>query len=212
MPDPFRGRETPMAELAGAEEARFREAMAALDRANADDPRHETVCGESVPSELLYARRLTAWIDRLAPTASVELRLAARALHLRRWSIALGDYAMGRAGYYAWRDTLRERHAEEAGAILRGVGYPDGSVERVQQLIVRTLFPDDPESRVIEDAATLVFLEHQVSGLASKTGHAKMIRILRRAWGKLTCRGRAVALCLDLGDAESGLVGEALAG
>ena len=191
-------------------DTRFREAIEAFDNMNAQDPRRESVDGHDYPVELLYARRLSDWVERIAPSASEELRLAARALHLRRWVVPRQEYAMNRRGYHEWRDSLKERHADEAADILSRAGYPESFVGRVRDLITRVTFPDDPESRVIEDAVTILFLRHQLAELAAKTERAKTLRILRRAWVKLTHRGRALALCIDLGREETALVREAL--
>ena len=53
------------------------------DEANAQDPRHEVCEGHQIPKELLYARRLSQWLQQVAPEASEALRLAARAQHRR---------------------------------------------------------------------------------------------------------------------------------
>ena len=39
--------------------ARFEQAVAAFDMANADDPNNEWVDGVAVPKELVYARRMS---------------------------------------------------------------------------------------------------------------------------------------------------------
>jgi len=192
--------------------ARFNAAIEQIDAANAADPRRESADGESHPVELLYARRLTYWVERLAPDGSEELRVAARALHIRRWLIPRDDYPTTRTAYHEWRDALRVLHAEHASEILAHVGYDEPTISRVRELIRRTTFPQDPESRIIEDAATLLFLEYQLDELAAKTEHATMLRLLRRAWRKLTPRGRALVLCLQLSEASTALCLEAISG
>ncbi|MYB88004.1 MAG: DUF4202 domain-containing protein [Acidimicrobiaceae bacterium] len=57
------------------------ESRAAIDAANADDPRSH----DSEPLALAQGRRAEEWVVRLDPEASDALRLAARAHHLRRW-------------------------------------------------------------------------------------------------------------------------------
>src|SRR5436309_4432758 len=128
---------------------RFQDAIARFDAANAQDPRD---------IELPYAQRLSAWVERLAPEASASLRLAARCQHLRRWASPRESYPPGRVGYLKWREALKHFHAEEAGKILREVGYDDAMVERVQKL---NLKKKDPETDVLEDALCLLFLETQ---------------------------------------------------
>src|SRR5688572_18669971 len=92
-------------------------ALAAVDAANADDPTTVEVEGRSVPRELIYGRRMSAWLERLAPDASEPLQVAVRAQHIQRWKIPRASYPEGRAGYRRWRSELARMHAELAGRI-----------------------------------------------------------------------------------------------
>jgi hypothetical protein len=183
--------------------SRFQEAIVRFDAANADDPRRQ---------ELPYAQDLSAWVERLSPDASEPLRLAARAQHLCRWLIPRESYPEGRIGYLKWREDLKQFHAEKAGDILREVGYDDGTVARVQELIRKRDFPRDPEGRVLEDALCLVFLETQFAETTAKTGEEKMIGILQKTWKKMTPQAREVALTLPMSVGCRVLVEKALAG
>lgn len=183
--------------------ALFQEAIARFDAANAHDPRG---------LELPYARRLSAWVERLAPDASEPLRLAARAQHICRWMSPRESYPAGRIGYLKWREDLKQFHAEKAGAILREVGYGEATITRVQDLIRKRNFPRDPEGRVIEDALCLVFLETQFVETTGKTGEEKMIGILQKTWRKMTPQARELALTLPMSPACRALVEKALAG
>jgi hypothetical protein len=182
---------------------RFSAAIARFDAENARDPHG---------IELPYAQKLSAWVEKLAPNASEELRLAARCQHIRRWEIPRQSYPKTRVGYIQWREALKKFHAEKAGEILREVGYPDEIVTRVQQLNLKKLFPNDPDSRVLEDALCLVFLETQLEETLDKTGDDKMIEILRKTWRKMTPQAREVALKLPLSQRAKALVEKALAG
>src|SRR5712671_1594170 len=104
------------------------------------------VAGTSHPRELLYAQRLSDWVMKLAPSASEELRLAARCQHIGRWLIPRQNYEMTRAGYLRWRSDLKTLHARKAGEILREVGYGEEIVHRVQDLNLKKNFPKDSES------------------------------------------------------------------
>ncbi len=189
---------------------RFASAVRLFDQANARDPHREAADGEEWPRELLYARRLSAWVDRLAPQASEALRLAARCQHLCRWEIPRDSYPVTRPGYHRWRTALKAFHAEKSGAILRAVGYPPEIVERVQALNLKRDFPNDPESRVLEDALCLVFLQYQLTELAEKTDEDKVINALRKSWRKMTGTARAEALRLSYTDRERELLNRAL--
>jgi hypothetical protein len=183
---------------------RFWRAIARIDAANAEDPRIE---GDQ-PKELVYSRRMTSWLDRLEPDAGEALRLAARAQHLCRWRLPRTLYPDGRQGYLAWRRACADLHAHLTSHILRDVGYDDATVTRVADLL-RKKDPADPESQSLEDVACLVFLEHELAAFAPKHDEAKLVQILERTWRKMSPRGRAVALQLDLPRAARALLEKA---
>jgi hypothetical protein len=191
---------------------RFAAALAAIDAANAEDPNGETVAGKRVPKELAYARRMTAWLDRLAPDASEALRLAVRAQHIRRWTVPRDGYPMDRQGYHRWRTALARFHAETAGALLEQAGYDAATVERVGSLIRKERLRTDPEAQALEDVACLVFLESYLADFAGKHDEAKVVDILRKTWRKMSRRGQDAALALDLGPGGRRLLDRALAG
>lgn len=190
--------------------ARFREAIRRLDELNAADPNQEVSDAGPQPHELLQARRLCQWVMTLAPDASEELRLAARSQHLCRWQIPRANYEMTRAGYHQWRTELKKFHAEKSSSVLRTVGYEDAVVARVHDLNLKRNFPADPESRVLEDALCLVFLQFQFAALAAKTDEAKVINALQKSWHKMTPAGRGQALKLNYGARELALLKRAL--
>lgn len=194
-----------------ADPKRFQTAIARLDAANAEDPNVETVDGVAHPKELLYAQRMTAWLDKLAPDASEALRLAARAQHIRRWAIPRRDYPMTRTGYLKWRTSLYRFHADTAGDILREVGYDDATIGRVQALLRKERLKADPEVQLLEDVVCLVFLRHYLVPFAAQHEDEKVVGILRKTWRKMSGRGRAAALDLDLAPAQRNLVARALA-
>ena len=190
---------------------RYQAAIALFDQHNATDPNVERVNDIAHPRELLQAKRLTDWVLKLCPSASEELRLAARCQHICRWQIPRDSYPMDRPGYLQWRTALKKFHAQKAGDILRQVGYPDETVVRVQNLNLKKSFPQDPESRVLEDALCLVFLEHQFADLAAKTAEDKVINALRKSWQKMTPAAQAHAMKLSYGEMEKALLNKALA-
>jgi Domain of unknown function (DUF4202) len=189
---------------------RFKRALTRFDEENSKDPNHEIVDGVERPRELIYAQWLTDWVLRLCPDASEELRLAARCQHLRRWEVPRNSYPMTRVGYLQWREGLKKFHAQRAGEILKEVGYPEPIITRVQNLNLKKNFPKDPETRVLEDALCLVFLEHQFADLAAKTAEDKMINAVQKTWKKMTEQGRVKALELPFGEKEKKLIEKAL--
>lgn len=193
-----------------ADPARFESALRRFDEENARDPNFVEADGSPQPRELVYARWLSDWVLRLCPHASEELRLAARCQHLCRWKIPRESYPTTRAGYLQWREALKRFHAERAGEILRETGYPETTIARVQKLNLKKDFPQDAETRVLEDALCLVFLQHQLSELAAKQSEEKMLEVLRKSWKKMTSTAQTAALALSYRPADKALLERAL--
>ena len=198
-------------QLRSSNPRRFEAAIRRFDQENSRDPNLEIIEGVARPRELVYAERLTDWVLKLCPDASEELRLAARCQHICRWMIPRNSYDMTRVGYLKWRNDLKKFHADKAGEILREVGYPEETVAKVQALNLKKNFPDDPASRVLEDALCLVFLEFQFAELAAKTADDKMVNALQKSWKKMTPAAREQALLLNFGPKEKSLLERALA-
>lgn len=190
--------------------ARFREAIRRFDELNAADPNCENVDGKPHPRERLNAERLSQWVMTLAPNATEELRLASRCQHLCRWMIPRGNYPMTRPGYHQWRNELKRFHARKSGEVLGAVGYPEEIIARVRDLNLKKNFPSDPDSRVLEDALCLVFLQFQLTDLAARTEEEKVINALQKSWKKMTEQAHACALNLNYGARELALLELAL--
>jgi uncharacterized protein DUF4202 len=195
-----------------ADPERFTKAMQRFDAANAEDPHLERVDGVPYPKELLYAQRMTTWLERFAPNASEALRLAARCQHIRRWVIPRSDYPMDRRGYLQWRTALAKFHAETSAEILRQVGYDEAFVARVQSLIRKEGLNRDPEVQCLEDVICLVFLESYCADFAMSHDAAKILPIIQKTWEKMSPAGREAAGAMDLPADVRHLVEVALAG
>jgi hypothetical protein len=180
---------------------RFRAAIRRFDAANAEDPNGE---------ELLYAQRMSEWLNRLAPDASEALKLAARSQHIRRWEIPRNKYPLNRPGYHRWRSDLAKFHADTAGQIMRQVGYDDSMILRVGSLLRKEKLKEDPEAQTLEDVICLVFLENYFADFAKEHDEQKIINILRKTWRKMSPRGHQAALTLPMGPAEKALIEKAL--
>lgn len=182
-----------------ANQERFDRAIARFDEANAADPHHELDAGREVPKELLYARRMSAMLERFAPGASEAVRLAVRCQHIRRWEIPRSEYPLTAQGYKQWRTRLMKFHAELAGDILRRAGYDDEMIGRVQSLLRKEGLKVNDETQLLEDVIGLVFLESYLADFVAKHAdydEAKFIDILRKTWRKMSAAGRAAALRL----------------
>jgi hypothetical protein len=191
---------------------RLAEAFRLFDAANAEDPTLEPDDdGQPVPKEILYARRMTACLARVAPAAPEAVQLAARCQHIRRWAIPRADFPLTRPGYHQWRNTLKKYHAELAGQLMTQAGYGPDSVERVQQLVQKLRLKDDPEVQLLEDVICLVFLEYYFLPFAAQHPEEKVIEIVQKTWPKMTERGHALALQLPFPPEALAIIGKALA-
>jgi len=191
---------------------RFRTAIDLIDAANAADPTTVIDAGAPVPAELLYSRRMTAWLDRLYPHASEPLKLAARAQHIRRWEHPRSAYPMDRIGYLKWRTALYTFHADTTAALLRKAGYDDETVSRVRSLLKKERIKTDADAQALEDTICLCFLENYFADFAPRHDEDKVIGILRKTWGKMSEVGHAAALKLPMEPEAARLVEKALAG
>ena len=185
-------------------------AYARFDAANAEDPNAILVDGKEQPKELIFAKRLTSTVMKLAPNASLSLLLAARCQHICRWKIPRSTEPMNRQGYLKWRTGLKKFHAELSGNILREVGYDDETIERVALLNQKKNIKSDPECQTIEDALCLVFLQYQFDTLIEHTEENKMISIIQKTWNKMSDQGHSAALKLKYSKAAQEILEKAL--
>ena len=199
-----------MALSASTDSDRFQKAVERFDAANREDPNREVAEGVEQAKELLYARRMSACLDRFCPDAPEVVRLAARCQHIRRWTIPRTDYPEGRNGYRRWRTDLAWFHAWTAAAILREVGYDDTTVVRVEALLRKERLKTDPDVQLLEDVICLVFLEHYLSDFVPKHDEETLLRVLRKTWPKMSADGRRAALDLDLAPDLRALVARAV--
>ena len=190
--------------------SRFTRAIAGFDAANSKDPNRERVGDVDRPKELVYAERMTACLERVAPDAPEAVRLAARSQHIRRWTILRRQYPEGREGYRRWRTDLGRFHVETAGDILRAVGNDEVTTRRVQILLRKERLKTDPDVQLLEDVICLVFLQHYLADFASQHARQKLVDIIRKTWSKVSDRGRDAALALDLPLHVHALVREAV--
>jgi hypothetical protein len=191
---------------------RLAAALERFDAANRADPHRELFEGHEQAKELVYAWRMSGWLDRLAPEASEPLRLAARCQHLCRWMIPRDRYPMTRGGYRQWRTELAKFHAGKAAEILRDVGYDEATIVRVGALVRKENLAEDAEVQLLEDVICLVFLENYLDEFAREHEEDKVVSILRKTWRKMSSRGQRTALELSLPPEVRRLVEKALSG
>ncbi|MBI5891103.1 MAG: DUF4202 domain-containing protein [Nitrosomonadales bacterium] len=176
---------------------RYLAAIAAFDKANAEDPNKETADGKEYPKELLYAQRMTEMQERYAPEASEAVKLACRAQHIQRWKTPRSNYPMDRNGYLQWRTGLYKFHAETAGRIMKEAGYDDEMIERVKSIVGKKALKVNPETQMMEDVVDLVFIEHYMLHFAQQKPdytEEKWIPIIKKTWDKMSDRAHDFAL------------------
>jgi hypothetical protein len=188
----------------------FEAAIAAIDAANADDPNTLVIDGVARPKEQAHAELMTEWVRRLDPAASEAQLLAARAHHLRRWSLPRSSYPDGRAGYLRWRTALKRQHAAEVGEILERVGYDRPLIDEVQAIVRKEVLGTGP-GQVHEDALCLVFLQTQLASTAERLGDEHVVEVIRKTVAKMSPAGLAHVGGLALRDHDRALVARALA-
>ena len=196
----------------GNDDPAFREAIRRFDDANSADPNTMVIEGKPVPHELFYAQRLTEWVERLSPSASPALLLAARCQHICRWMIPRSSYPMTRAGYLKWRTDLKQFHAKKSGEILAESGCSADLIARVQDLNLKKNFGQDLELQTLEDALCLVTLQYQLTDLIRKTDPDKMIGILQKTWKKMSSQASDEAIRLSYPEDQKTLLSQALSG
>jgi len=194
-----------------ADASRFRAAIAAFDRENAEDPQKLSLGGQERPRELVDAERLSAWVERLAPDASEALRLAARCQHIRRWQIARASFPEGRVGYLQWRTQLGRFHADTAARLLEGVGYERDLIDAVRRINLKQNLHSSSDTQTMEDALCLTFLEFEFEEFCAKHPPEKVREVVQKTWKKMSAKGHELALGLPFTPACLELVKRALA-
>ncbi|MBK9503280.1 MAG: DUF4202 domain-containing protein [Leptospiraceae bacterium] len=189
----------------------FTQAMEAFDTANSKDPNFIEVNGFEKPYELIYANWLYEWIMKLNPNAIEELQLAAKCQHIKRWEIPRSKYPEGLKGYTKWKKELAEYHADEAGKILKQVGYDEVVVDRVRSINLKKNLKADSDVQTMEDALCLVTLQYQIEGFSLKHDDEKMIGIIQKTWAKMSDRAKEEALKLSYSERVLSLIKKAIA-
>ncbi|KAK4033851.1 hypothetical protein C8A01DRAFT_19276 [Parachaetomium inaequale] len=194
-------------------------AIKLIDEAHAGDPK--TIPGDDgpVPYELHYARKMTRWLALRQPDASPALQLACRAQHFRRWELPRSSYPMTRAGYLTWRAKQKAQAAVQIAELLASSAaiqpaLAQDEVERVAALVRKEDLQGNEETQALEDVACLVFLDDQFDDFEKKSelDEDKMVGILRKTWGKMSERGRELALGMEHSERAKALIQKALAG
>ncbi|KAK7749733.1 hypothetical protein SLS53_000312 [Cytospora paraplurivora] len=183
-----------------------------IDEAHAQDPTRTPFpdgSAQDVPYELHYAQKMTRFLALRSPDASPALQLACRAQHFRR-------YPMTRVGYLTWRAKQKSQAAAQVKELLASLDppIPEADLDRIAALINKQNLATNEETQALEDVACLVFLDDQFDDFEKKTADddEKIINILRKTWGKMSPKGRDLALQMQHSERALSLIGRALEG
>ncbi|MFZ2627588.1 MAG: DUF4202 domain-containing protein [Rugosibacter sp.] len=171
----------------------FARAMALFDAANREDPNQD----DGQPKELRYSQRMSEMLGRYAPDADEAVQLAVRAQHIRRWTVPRNSYPLNNEGYHQWRTGLYRLHADTAGELMRQAGYDEGMIARVKLAVAKRGLKRNPDAQLLEDVASLVFIEHYMLGFAASKpdyDEEKWLDIIRKTWRKMSAAAQRFAL------------------
>lgn len=167
-----------------------------FDAFNKQDPEIIVWEGESYPAEYFYALKLHEWVRKLEPNPSTALSLASRCQHIGRWMVPRETYPTGKVGYYKWRTDLAKFHADKAAELMMQAGIDEETIQNTQQIIRKENLRSDGDVQTMESALCLVFLQFQYDDFIKEHDDEKVVRILKKTWGKMNEIGRQEALNL----------------
>jgi hypothetical protein len=180
----------------------FQNAIKKFDDYNAADPKG---------NEVAYAQRMSDRLSKFRPDAAEHIQLAIRCQHIGRWQIPRNTYPEGKKGYIAWRNKLKDHHAEIAGRILTECGYDPDMIHKVQDLLEKKDLRSNPDTQLLEDVVCMVFVEFYLEDFALKHDDTKVIDILKKTFRKMTPEAINVATGFELPPRAKELLGRAAA-
>lgn len=181
-----------------------------IDEYNQKDPKREIFEEVLLPTETVYAIRVTRWVKRLIDSPSYELLVAARGAHIGRWEIPRTRYPAGLKGYYEWKIYLLKFHAEKVIAILENHKIAPEKIKKITGIIMRKNLKENSDAQALEDAVCLVFLEIQLLPLMAKSTEEKVINAIQKTWQKMSANGQKMALTLNLPEKAKEVINKAL--
>ena len=175
----------------------FDKVVSLMDAANSEDPNIETADNKEWPKELLYSHRMSDMLERFKPATDDVMKLAIRGQHVQRWKSPRDDYPMDRKGYLQWRADLYKFHGDIVAELMAEAGYDDESLGRVKVAIGKRQLKLNNDTKLLEDIAGLVFIEHYMLAFAEKHpeySEEKWIDIIQKTWKKMTAEAHEFAL------------------
>ncbi|ALS34669.1 hypothetical protein PTRA_b0144 [Pseudoalteromonas translucida KMM 520] len=187
-----------------------------IDQANRQDPNTEIYNAQSLPKESLYATRMSEMLARFNPNADELMQIAVRGQHIERWQSPRSNFAMNKQGYHQWRSALYIFHASRVIELMQQVGFNEAQQQRVYAAVAKQDIKRNPDSQLVEDVASLVFIEHYMLAFTSTKpdyDEQKWLGIIRRTWQKMSVEARDFVLAgnIILPEPLVGLIHKAVA-
>ena len=187
-----------------------------IDQANSQDPNTEIYNAQSLPKESLYATRMSEMLARFNPNADELMQIAVRGQHIERWQSPRSNFAMNKQGYHQWRSALYIFHASRVIELMQQVGFNEAQQQRVYAAVAKQDIKCNPDSQLVEDVASLVFIEHYMLAFTSTKpdyDEQKWLGIIRRTWQKMSVEARDFVLAgnIILPEPLVGLIHKAVA-
>ena len=175
----------------------YEKAISLMDAANGEDPNIEMADAKEWPKELLYSHRMSDMLERFRPSTDYVMKLAIRGQHIQRWKSPREDYPMDRTGYLQWRADLYKFHGNTVAGLMAEAGFDDEALTRVKVAIGKRQLKSNDDTKLLEDVAGLVFIEHYMQAFADKHpeySEEKWIDIIQKTWKKMTLEAHDFAL------------------
>lgn len=176
---------------------RFDHAIKKFDEYNSSDPNGK---------ELLYSQRMSDRLAQFKPGSPEHIQLAVRCQHIGRWTIPRNTFPEGKKGYIAWRNKLKQFHADTAASILNECSYDENTISKVKDLLLKKDLRNNPETQLLEDIVCMVFVEFYLDEFAAKHNDEKVIDILAKTLKKMSPQAIGVATRFKLAPRTSELL------
>lgn len=176
----------------------YTDALALIDGIHNQDPNSETIDGVEIKAELLYSKRMLEVLEKVAPEASMELKLAAKCQHISRWSIPRATFSLDKKGYYQWRAAIMEHQLSVTTSILKQAEINEQSIEIIVDTLKNKADKTNHNASIVEDTACLTFIKWYLVPFAGQFDAAKAKIILQKTACKMSERGLALIPELEL--------------
>jgi hypothetical protein len=178
----------------------YKTAIELIDKVHNQDPTSDTIDGVKIKAELLYSNRMLSVLEKVAPDASLELKLAAKCQHISRWSIPRATFSMDKKGYYQWRAAIMEHQLSVTTSVLKQAEINDQRIEIIVDALKNKADKTNLNASIIEDTACLTFIKWYLVPFAGQFDAVKAKIILQKTAGKMSERGLGLLPEMELSE------------